>query len=139
MRTGRIDREIEIEEEVTTKNPDYGNLVKSYRFYALLWAEYVPLQGNAAMEKFSAEAIRPTEVALFRTRWYPGLNVKMRILYDGKIYNIRNISDTGKSRQRMLEIVGEAEVGTPEIRHQSQISVGALSLQGNTPSVTVTP
>ena len=131
-RIGQLDRIVEIEELVSVINSDYGSEDKEFRFFARVWAQYRPVTGSALMEQLDAMAIRSRETAIFVIRFMEGIRPDMRIVHDGKIYNIRTLSDGGEQRRRWLEIVAEAELGATT-DHRSEIAAAALTLQGHAP------
>lgn len=129
MRAGRLDREVEIEREVVTRDSDYGSAIKRYEFEAKVWAQYKPVPTETAFaERFKAEAIRALEMATFIIRYYEGLSpIRHRLVMDGKRYNIKHVTDGGRHRARMLEVLGEAEIGAP-LPHEVEIPAASIRI-----------
>ena len=57
---------------------------------------------GAGREVVAAGAIQAETSARINLRWFPGLTAAMRILWDGKVYNIRSIETdrTGRMEYR---------------------------------------
>lgn len=103
MQAGKLDRRITIQEPVISQD-DYGEpVVTGWADVATVWAQVVPVSGR---EYFDATAVRAEKTTRFRIRWRSGLTEAMRIVYDGRNYDIRSIVELG--RREGLEIRAEA-------------------------------
>lgn len=65
-----------------------GELVKSWTHFKYTWGSIQPSGGR---ELFNASAEERQTIVLIRTRFFSGLTAAMRIVHDGKFYNIKNI------------------------------------------------
>lgn len=98
MRAGELDRQIVIEQPNEVKGTK-GELITTWLTFATLPAHFRPLRGR---EYFAAGQVNAQENAAFTMRWMSGITPKMRINFDGKIWDIRNIAEIG--RREGLEI-----------------------------------
>ena len=102
MRSGKMDRLITIG-EFTSVQDSYGQETETWTEFATVWAEKIDIK---ARERFAAQQDIAEETTRFRIRWLAGLTPKMRIVHDGKVYNITGIAELG--RRGGLEITTEA-------------------------------
>jgi SPP1 family predicted phage head-tail adaptor len=98
---GRLDRRIVIQ-ELTNTSDEYNQPVSSWATFTTVWAE---VKDGGVSEGFQADQLTATRMTTFVTRYMTGLTELMRILYGGKVYNIRGIRSP--DRKRSLEIVAE--------------------------------
>lgn len=101
---GRMDRRIRIESR-TDGQDAAGAPVPAWSHLATVWAEVRPERGGEALD---GDRILATEAALFRVRYLSALNVRCRLLYGGKTWDITGISEMG--RQEGQEISATARV-----------------------------
>lgn len=103
MISGRLDRRITIQEYTETTN-DYGETVKTWADVVTVWAE---VRQQSAREIWQAGKVAETE-KMFRIRYRSGIDSTMRVVYDGKNYEI-----TGEPREigrrDGLEIQGKVQ------------------------------
>lgn len=85
MRPGKLRFIITIEEPSLGAVGDYGDPVISWSTFATVWADFFPLRGK---ELFAAKASQSETTGRFVMRYISGVTSKMRISYNGKIYNI---------------------------------------------------
>lgn len=83
---GKYRHRVTIEQQVTTRDPDDGSEVVGW----VTFIEDVPAEvlTGPGREFRAANAEQAQTVARVNMRWFPGLTSEMRILWDGKIYNI---------------------------------------------------
>ena len=103
MQIGRLDRRIVIEVNTPTRSPS-GEKVDSWATLATVWAEVRPLRGK---EFFDAAAVQSEIDTKFRIRFRSDLTTKMRINYDGNLYDIHSIAELG--RHAATEIMASAQ------------------------------
>ncbi len=108
MQIGRLDRRIVIEVNTPTRSTS-GEEVDSWATFATVWAAVVPIRGK---EFFDAAAVQSEIDTKFRIRWRDDLTTKMRISYDGNIYDIHSIVEIG--RHAATEIMASAHIEDPE-------------------------
>lgn len=101
MQPGRFDRKISIEHYTTTKNK-FGETVKTWALFAEAWAG---TKGQSSKEVFQNDQLQNINTLIFNTRFLPGITSKMRIIFEGQIFNIRGVQEIG--RRKGLQIVGE--------------------------------
>jgi len=102
MRSGRLDRQIEIEVVSYTTQPD-GSQVETWAYLARCFAER---ETQGAMERFAAAQTIADVDTLWRIRWNDAL---MRVL-DPKLHRI-------VYRDRAYNILGLIEIGRKEGVH----------------------
>lgn len=102
MRAGGFDRQIVIEQRAVTRDA-VGSEVESWSTFAEVWAQKKDTSGR----EFYASNMESGEVTTkFTIRYLAGLQMDMRIKYDGLVYDIENISEIG--RKRGIEISARA-------------------------------
>lgn len=92
MRLGNLDRRIVIE-SATEAQDSYGEAIKTWSTFATVWAKATPNRGD---ERFAANQIVAQADSMFRIRWQSGVTTKMRINYDGQIYDIVYLAELGR-------------------------------------------
>lgn len=90
--SGRARKKIDIERPVTTKGSQGGQVTNWEVFLPRIWAGITNLSGNERRSTSSGGEV-PEARTEFRIRYRPGLETTMRILYNGKKYNIKHIKD----------------------------------------------
>lgn len=102
MRSGKLDRLIEIERATATLN-EAGTPEMTWGNVARLRAEVV----QQTTEEFLGDAGARDETAIvFRTRFLDGVTNADRVIFDGRAYNLREVVPIG--RRRGLELRAEA-------------------------------
>ncbi len=92
MRAGKMDRFITIE-EFTAVQDAFGQETETWTEFATVWAEKVDIK---ARERFAAQQDLAEETTRFRMRYLQGITPKMRIVDDGKTYDIEGIAELGR-------------------------------------------
>lgn len=100
MRSGELSRRIVIE-LATEAQDSYGEAVPTWSTFATVWAKVTPNRGD---ERFAANQIVAQADSVFRIRWQSGVTTKMRINYDGQIYDIVYMAEIG--RREGLDLYG---------------------------------
>lgn len=103
MNAGQLNKKIIIQKNQSSKN-DYGESVSSWVDYVTLWANIKHLRGQ---ELFLSEQVYNKEVFRIQTRYYSGIDTKMRISYDSKIFNITSINNINEKNITLEFIVEE--------------------------------
>jgi SPP1 family predicted phage head-tail adaptor len=88
MRAGKLDRRITIERRDATTNPANGEDIFTWVQVVSCWAEFV---ANRGQEFFSAEQKQAETDCMFRIRTQPGISPEMRILYDGRHFDVTSV------------------------------------------------
>jgi len=92
MRAGELDRSIVID-DLTDAKDDYGGKTETWAPFATVWAKVTPLRGG---EYQAAAQIGAQVDTVFRIRWLAGVTRRMRINYDGQVYDIQHIAELGR-------------------------------------------
>lgn len=98
LNIGRLDRTITIQ-RLTKTNNEFHTPVPTWTDFAILWAEV--LQSVAGENEASADDAQ-TETLTFRTRYYPGITTADQLVFEGREFNIKAITEFG--RREILEI-----------------------------------
>jgi SPP1 family predicted phage head-tail adaptor len=104
MRGGELDRRIVIQ-TVTETQDGYGGLVEAWSTFAEVWARKME---QSSKEFFASAQENAEQLVVFRTRWLSGVTTKMRVLYDGQLYDIEGWKELG--RREGLELQTRAKV-----------------------------
>ena len=97
-----MDRRVTIEQDTPTRDTT-GAEVESWSTLATVWAEVRERRGR---EFFDSHQVTAEIDTVFLIRWRSDVTAKMRINWDGKLYDIHFVGEIG--RQRGLEIMASA-------------------------------
>ena len=115
MQSGKLDRRISIQSSTATPN-SIGEYVATWTTVLNLWAS---VEYTDTREKYEgAELLAPNEVT-FRTRYNSTINEKMRIIYNGKEYDILHIAEV--NRREGLKIIARKKDNTDPVTPVSGI------------------
>lgn len=106
-RAGNFDRRITIEQKTESVDTTYGGATFSWGTYITRWAAIKPY--SRGIEYFDGGAVRAEKTLVFQIRYTTGITTSMRILHEGKYYNIRATQEPANMRKTVLEIYAEAE------------------------------
>ena len=102
---GELRHRVTIQEEVAT--PDGGGgYALGWADVATLWAKVEPL---SARERLFAEKLDGVVTHRVVVRFRDDITAAMRVLYEGRLFNIRGVLETGE-RERFTEILAEEGV-----------------------------
>lgn len=107
MLAHRLRHRIEIQEQVEIKDPATGAVVVSWQTLQVGGRpmDQVPAEvlTGPGRELIAAGAKWGETTARINLRWFPGLTQKMRVLWDGRIYNIVSLETdlTGRQEWRL--------------------------------------
>lgn len=107
MRAGNLDRQITLQ-QVTTVQDAYGEEIETWADLSpdpTVWANVRPVRGRELEGKPGVIAEADT---VFKIRHRTDLTRRMRISYNGDLYNIKSINELG--RREGLEIFAIAVV-----------------------------
>ena len=104
MLSHRLRHRVAVQEQVQTQNATTGAVSVSWQNVTLsggvvlnnVPAEVLTGQGK---EMFQAETRQAEIAARINLRWFPNLTQAMRILWDGKIFNIQSIETDATARR----------------------------------------
>ena len=93
MKAGSLDRKITIQAVTFSEPDDYGSVHEAWTDKATV-AAYV--QQESGREFMSGPGLTQEKKALFRLRWMDGIDVTMRILYAGRIWDVHDVKELGR-------------------------------------------
>lgn len=99
MNPGELDKRITFQRLTTTINEN-GFEVETLEDFKTVWAAVTNLHGR---EYFEAAAVQAENTVKFTIRYLEGINPSMKILFEGRQYNITSI-DNIKYKNRFIEI-----------------------------------
>lgn len=98
---GKYRHRVTIEHQVTTRDPGDGSEIVTWEvFQDAVPADVLTGPGR---EFVAANAGQAETVARINMRWFPGLTSQMRILWDGRVYNL-NPPETDATARREYRI-----------------------------------
>jgi SPP1 family predicted phage head-tail adaptor len=100
MQAGKLHHIIAIEREIEAVLPS-GSVSKSWTNVATIRAEIVQ---RSAAERLTGYGEAEDGTIVFRIRYRPGLKTRDRVVYDGRAFDIKEITEIG--RKRGLELRG---------------------------------
>lgn len=83
------------------QNPDTGDINKTWRDIAIVWAEVYPL---SAREFIAAQASQGEITTRIMIRFRTGITRKHRIIFRGSIYNIEGVLPDPESGREYLTL-----------------------------------
>lgn len=109
---GRLDRKITIE-ELTNVPDSYNQPVPTWSTFATPWAK---MEDRSGSEGYQADQLTASRMTVFTIRYMTGLKETMRVLFEGRYYNIQYIKSPDRRRTlevgtMLLDEVEEAEGG----------------------------
>lgn len=94
---GRLHHRVTIQEHVTGQD-EFGQPIDTWADVATVWAAVEPLRGR---EYFAAQQVNAEVTARIRTRYRKGVRPSMRVLYDGRLYDILSVIDPEERHQEL--------------------------------------
>lgn len=104
---GKLNKRITIQVPVIVQDED-GLTQESWQDHAVVWAAVEPLRGR---EYFAAAAVNAENTVRFRIRYQRGINSKMRLVYDGRVFNLKSPPIDPEERHVELHLMCVEEVG----------------------------
>lgn len=86
MRAGDLNRRITIQQPTGAKD-NYKRVTTGWENYKTVWAAVEPLNGR---EYIQAQNTNSEITVRFRIRYLPGVTSAMRVLYGGRIFNLKS-------------------------------------------------
>ena len=96
MQAGRLRHRVTLQRKQQTQNPQTGALLTTWVTEATVWAAVEPL---SAREFVAAQAVQSNVSVRITVRYRPDITAAMRLLHDGKVYNITGVladKDSGR-------------------------------------------
>ena len=94
MRAGLLRERVTIE-SVTETRDAFGGVVQSWSTFATVWARVVSAKGDEAIR---AAAEQAQHAVRFQLRWLDGVTPAMRLAWDGRTYDIRDVDESLRHR-----------------------------------------
>lgn len=98
MRAGQLDRVIALQQMVAALD-DAGTPTESWTDFATIRAQKVEASTEEYLRGYGET---DATVMIFRVRWLDDVNTDMRVVFDGRAFNIRETKELG--RRQGLEI-----------------------------------
>lgn len=105
MRAGDLDRRIRIQSRTLPNT--FGDNLETFEDEVTVWASKMDVTGRERIRGV-VEVAEGTTV--FRIRWRSGMTPEKRIIYNGMVYDIRHIAESG--RREGLDITAVANGDT---------------------------
>jgi len=113
MQSYRLRHRVAIQEPVRVQNPVTGEITDTWQDFELdsstrLSSVPAEVLTGPGKEAVLAGADYASTTARINIRWFPGLNQAMRVLWDGRIYNIDSLETdvTGRREWRIRATEG---------------------------------
>ena len=101
MNAGLMDELVTVQQFSTTTDSNTGEKVRSWSTYTTAWARVQESEsGNEAVD---ADRIEAKQTVVFTMRHDAGINAKMRIVWEGRNYNIINIADLSRRMYLVIQ------------------------------------
>ena len=91
---GRLVEEVTIQSLTETRD-SYGGVTQAWATFASVWARVVTSKGDEAIRAVAEQAQRTVR---FQVRWLSGVLPSMRIVWQSKNYDIREVDDSLRHR-----------------------------------------
>lgn len=96
MRAGALRQRITIQQAIESQDSS-GSVTKVWTTFATIWAAYEPQTGSESFKEDQEQAVMGVR---FRTRFKAGITPKMRVSFDGRVFDILSLVDVnGRSKQ----------------------------------------
>lgn len=99
---GKLNQRVSIQQKTITRNPANGEEGVAWSLVATVWAEAIPVRGNAF---FAANQQQHTVDVRFRIRERADLAIDMRLVWNGRHYDITAIIPGTDKYVGLLEIM----------------------------------
>lgn len=96
LKAGTLRHRVALQRKEQTQNPLTGAMVTTWVPVATVWAAVEPL---SAREFVAAQAVQSDVSVRITVRYRPGITAALRIVHDGKVYNITGVladKDSGR-------------------------------------------
>lgn len=109
IRAGRLNKRITIQ-KLSAANDDFGSAPPQWETFATAWASVEPLQGREFMSTSGEQAQVTTRI---RLRYIPGITSAMRVLSEGRVFNLAGPPVDPDMRHRELHLMTVETDETP--------------------------
>jgi len=101
MNAGLMDELVTVQQFSTTTDANTGEKIRNWSTYSTAWARVV--ESESGNENVDADRIEHKQTVVFTLRHDAGINTKMRIVWEGKNYNIVNIADLARRMYLVIQ------------------------------------
>lgn len=101
MNAGLMDELVTVQQFSTTTDANTGEKVRSWSTYTTAWARVHESENGS--EGVDADRIEHKQTVVFTLRHDAGINTKMRIVWEGKNYNVINIADLARRMYLVIQ------------------------------------
>ena len=98
MDAGRLNMRISIERLTQEQDPVWGTMLDTWIPTYSVWAAIEPLQGREYIAAMMARAERTVRIT---TRYLPGIDTTMRVVYLGRVFAIQSIINPGEANREL--------------------------------------
>lgn len=98
MQAGKINRRITIEQRVEVDDGGGGKKI-TWQPFATVWASITPSTGR---EVYQSDQVRAELWYDIKIRYRAGVKSSMRVNYNGRLFNIRNVRDIEERHFEMM-------------------------------------
>lgn len=88
MRAGKLKHLVQLQQRSTTRDPNIGSEIVGWADVATVWAGFEPIRGR---EYYTAKQEHAETVARFTIRYRSDVVAEMRIVFQGKYYDIEDV------------------------------------------------
>ena len=94
-----LNRKITFRKVTITQDPNTGEMIETWADFVSVFAKIEPLVGR---EYLAAAAIQAEDTTKFTMRHRGDINAAMRIVFDGKLFNITSIQNIRSANRETL-------------------------------------
>lgn len=105
MTSENKDRRIEIQQKTLTQD-SYGEPIETWQTLFPAWAEVKEIKGE---ERFARSQEKAEIDTVFVIRYRRNLSPLMRVLYEGREYNIQSLAEVGRRVDLEIHATARAE------------------------------
>lgn len=110
MKIGKLRHRITLQ-EYTSSRDSFGAEVETWSDTATVWASIEPLSGR---EYFAAQQVNAEISTKITLRYRSSVKPTMRVLYEGRVYEILSVINAGERNRELIlickEVPGSGEV-----------------------------
>lgn len=101
MEAGRLRHRLTLQKRVETQDQTTGHITHSWANVRSLWGEIVPL---SAREYVAAQTLQSEIVCRITIRYCTDITTKMRLVHNGRMYNIEGVLADDKSGREYITL-----------------------------------
>lgn len=94
LRAGDLDRRILIQRDAGERD-SFGQPVEDWQNVATVWARVRWLSGNESFSEGGEQRVA-RQMVEFTVRWRPGLEPRLRVVWEGRTYDIVDVAEIGR-------------------------------------------